>query len=41
MEPLTSAAIAITTLIFTKASEKSGEKQGEAISECLKSDKTC
>jgi hypothetical protein len=32
MEPLTSAAIAIATLIFTKASEKSGEKLGEAIS---------
>jgi hypothetical protein len=29
MEPFTSAAIAIATLIFTKASEKSGEKLGE------------
>jgi hypothetical protein len=32
MEPLTSAAIAIATLLFTKASEKSGEKLGEVIS---------
>ncbi|MDX2211967.1 MAG: hypothetical protein SFY66_01640 [Oculatellaceae cyanobacterium bins.114] len=32
MEPLTSAAIAIATLIFTKASEKTGEHLGEAIS---------
>lgn len=32
MEPLTSAAIAITTLIFTKACEKTGEHLGEGIS---------
>jgi hypothetical protein len=32
MEPLTSAAIAIATLIFTKAFEKPGEQLGVAVS---------
>jgi predicted O-linked N-acetylglucosamine transferase (SPINDLY family) len=32
MEPISSAAIAIATLILNKASEKTGEKLGEAVS---------
>lgn len=32
MEPISSAAIAVATLIFNKASEKAGEKLGEAVS---------
>lgn len=32
MEPLSSAAIAISSLIFTKAFEKTGEKLGESFS---------
>ena len=32
MEPLTTAAIAVATLIFKKAFEKTGDKLGEAVS---------
>jgi Txe/YoeB family toxin of Txe-Axe toxin-antitoxin module len=33
MEPISSAAIAVATLIFNKALEKTGEKLGEAVSQ--------